>query len=183
MSASDVLLVAATELELCDHPGLECGIGPVEAAAATASRLAAEKPAAVLHIGVAGGRRLIPGSIVLGTAAVYCDLVAGIPVVDRVEADRTLLSALQAEFPDAVSLPIATSAAVSSGEAAHEFRVEGVEGFGVLRACELAGVPAVEVRAITNDIGEGDRARWMMLRGLEVLKVELPRMIAALVHE
>ena len=31
----EVLLVAATELELCEHPGLACGIGPVEAAAAT----------------------------------------------------------------------------------------------------------------------------------------------------
>lgn len=177
---ADLLLVAATELELCGQEGLACGIGPVEAATATARQLALDRPRAVLHVGVAGGRKLIPGSLVLGTEAVYCDLAAEIPVVDRVEADHTLLATLQSAFPDAVSLPIATSATVSTGEAPHEFRVEAMEGFGVLRACALAGVPAVEVRAISNDLGEGDRQRWMILRGLEVLDEALPRMLAAL---
>ena len=46
----------------------------------------------------------------------------------------------------------------------------------MLRACELAGVPAVEVRVISNDIGEGDRSRWMMRRALEVLDGILPRL-------
>jgi len=31
-----VLIVAATRAELCGHDGLECGVGPVESAAATA---------------------------------------------------------------------------------------------------------------------------------------------------
>ena len=176
----DVLLVAATEAELCGHEGLACGIGPVEAAAATARRLRGAKPDAVLHVGVAGGRRLIPGSLVIGTEAVYVDLAAEIPVVGRVEADRELLSALQGLFPDAVSLPIATSAAVSGANATHGLRVEGMEGFGVLRACALVGVPAVEVRAISNDLGEGDRERWRIHRGLEVLGETLPSMLETL---
>jgi futalosine hydrolase len=54
-----------------------------------------------------------------------------------------------------------------------------MEGFAVLRACELAGVPGIEVRAISNDVGEGDRARWMMRRGLEVLEDALPRLLTA----
>lgn len=176
---SDLLLVAATELELCGHEGLVCGIGPVEASAATARQLSLEPPRAVLHVGVAGGRRLIPGSLVLGTEAVYCDLAAQIPVVDRAAADPELLSVLQELFPEAVSLPIATSASVSTDSVSHEFRVEAMEGFGVLRACELAGVPAVEVRAISNDIGEGDRALWMLRRGLEALEEALPRLLEA----
>jgi futalosine hydrolase len=175
-----VLLVAATEVELCGHDGLACGIGPVEAAAATARHLRGAKPDAVLHVGVAGGRRLIPGSLVLGTEAVYVDLAAEIPVIDRVEADRDLLSALQGLFPDAVSLPIATSAAVSGADATHDLRVEGMEGFGVLRACALGGVPAVEVRAISNDLGERDRERWRIHRGLEVLGEALPSMLETL---
>jgi futalosine hydrolase len=177
---NDLLLVAATELELCDRDGLVCGIGPVEAAAATAARLAENRPPAVLHVGVAGGRRLTPGTLVFGTEAAYLDLAAGIRVVDRVEPDPGLLAALRAEFPDVVTLPIATSATVRSGPAQHDFRVEAMEGFGVLRACELAGVPAVEVRAISNDIGEGDRERWMIQRGLEVLGAAMPRLLAAL---
>ena len=49
-----VLLVAATEPELCGRAGLACGIGPVEAAAATARALALDRPDALLHVGVAG---------------------------------------------------------------------------------------------------------------------------------
>jgi predicted 5'-methylthioadenosine/S-adenosylhomocysteine nucleosidase len=177
---TELLLVAATELELCDRDGLVCGIGPVEAAIATAARLAEDRPGAVLHVGVAGGRRLTPGTLVFGTEAAYLDIAAGIPVVDRVEPDPRLLAALRSAFPDTVALPIATSATVRSGPAEHDFRVEAMEGFGVLRACELAGVPAVEVRAISNDIGEGDRERWMIQRGLEVLGAALPRLLEAL---
>jgi nucleoside phosphorylase len=55
-----------------------------------------------------------------------------------------------------------------------------MEGFGVLRACALAGVPAVEVRAISNDVGEVDRQRWMILRGLETLREALPGLLDAL---
>ena len=177
-----LLLVAATEPELCGHPGLTCGVGPVEAAATTARALERDRPDAVLHVGVAGGRRLIPGAVVLGTEAVYCDLSAGIPVVDRALPDPALLSTLQAAVPEAISLAIATSASVSDSESAatRAFRAEAMEGFGVLRACELAGVPAVELRVISNDIGEGDRERWRIRRGLEVLDGLLPRLLEVL---
>lgn len=177
-----ILLVAATELELSGHTGLVCGVGPVEAAVATASQLAVKPPQAVLHVGVAGGRRLTPGAIVLGTEAVYTDLETEMTVVARAQPDLTLLAAVQAAFPEAISLPIATSAAVSgpTSTTSHGFRVEGMEGFAVLRACELAGVPAVEVRVVSNDIGEGNRALWMMRRGVEVLAETIPRALAAL---
>jgi futalosine hydrolase len=178
---TDVLVIAATDIELCEHPGFVCGIGPVEAAASVARELTSRKPPAVLHVGVAGGRRLTPGALVVGTEAIYADLSAEIPVVARTEPDPELVVAAQAALPEAISLPIATSAAVSGPESAdHGFRVEAMEGFAVLRACELAGVPAVEVRAVCNEIGEGDRALWMVRRGLDVLSDALPRLLAAL---
>lgn len=175
-----VLLVAATDLELNGHPGLECGIGPVEAAAATAAHLAVSRPSAVLHVGIAGGRGITPGSLVIGTEAVYADLSAAIPVVERVEADPALLAAARIAMPGAIALPIATSGTVTHGQPLHSFRVEGMEGFGVLRACERAGVPAVEVRAISNDVGEGDRSRWMIRRALEVLEDAIPKLLEAI---
>ena len=173
------LLVAATEIELCDHPGLVCGVGPVEAAVATARALALEPPEAVLHVGVAGGRRVAPGSIVLGAEALYCDLEAQIPVVSRVEPDATLLALAKHALPEAVALPIGTSAVVD-GPCGNRpgILVEGMEGFAVLRACAVAGVPAVEVRAISNQIGEGDRARWQITRALEALGNALPPLLA-----
>jgi nucleoside phosphorylase len=180
-AAPHVLVVAATERELAGNDGLACGIGPVEAAAATARALAEQAPAAVLHVGLAGGVDLELGTLVVGTEAVYADLAAAIPVVSRVEPDATLLAAIRAAFPDAPALPIATSAAVSGPRdtASQGFRVEAMEGFGVLRACALAGVPAVEVRAISNELGEEDRARWELERGLEALREALPRLIVA----
>ena len=179
--AKRILLVAATEPELCGHAGLVCGIGPVEAAAATARALAAEPPDAVLHVGVAGGRGMPAGTLVLGTEAVYCDLRAEIPVVSSAQPDAVLLAVLRAELADARALPIGTSAAVDGlcGSEPLSIEVEAMEGFGVLRACALARVPAVEVRAVSNEIGEPDRARWEIPMALEALRAALPRLLSA----
>ncbi|TML74211.1 MAG: hypothetical protein E6G11_01750 [Actinobacteria bacterium] len=178
---SDILLVAATEAELCGHPGLVCGIGPVEAAVATARAIALEQPTGVLHVGVAGAKGITPGRLVIGTEAVYCDLAAEVPVVQHATPDPTLLATTEAALPYAVALPIGTSAAVDGPCGAHPgIRVEGMEGFAVLRACELTGTPAVEVRAVSNEIGEGDRARWQVARGIDTLAEVLPGLLAAL---
>jgi futalosine hydrolase len=177
-----VLLVAATKRELSGHEGLACGIGPVEAAARTTHALSEERPEAVLHVGLAGGVDLEAGVLVVGTEAIYADIAAAIPVVSRVEPDAQLVAAVRAAFPDAAALPIATRAAVSGpsnrllqGDA----RIEAMEGFAVLRACELAGVPAVEVRVISNELGEPDRSRWELERGLDTLAAALPRLLDA----
>jgi futalosine hydrolase len=52
-----------------------------------------------------------------------------------------------------------------------------MEGFGVLRAAELAGVPAVEVRAIANEIEEDDRAVWRFEEAFEAIADATPRLI------
>jgi nucleoside phosphorylase len=176
-----ILVVAATERELGSHEGLACGVGPVEAAATTARALAGQAPDAVLHVGLAGAVGLEAGTLVVGIEAVYADIAAAIPVVSRVEPDSALLAAIRAAFPDAPTLSIATSAAVTepSDRLLQGVRVEAMEGFGVLRASELAGVPAIEVRAVSNELGEGDRSRWDLERGLEALRDALPRLIAA----
>jgi futalosine hydrolase len=174
-----LLVVAATERELGGVAGAEtlaCGIGPVEAAAATARALAERQPSALLHVGIAGARGLPVGTAVLGTEAVYCDLGAAIPVVDRVSPDAVLLGALREAFPALPALPIGTSARV--GGTASGLQVEAMEGFAVLRAAELAGVPAVEVRVVANEIDEPDRAKWRFDDALATLTEILPRLVA-----
>ena len=109
-----MLVVAATERELARLDAvrtLVCGIGPVEAAAATAKALAEERPSAVLHVGIAGARGLEPLTLVIGSEAVYCD-AAGPLVPARVLPDGGLVARLQAAFPEALSRPIGTSARV-----------------------------------------------------------------------
>jgi hypothetical protein len=80
-----------------------------------------------------------------------------LPRVERVEPDATLFASVHAALPEALVLPIATSGKVGGGTACD---VEAMEGFGVLRACALAGVPAVELRAVSNATDEADRGRW-----------------------
>jgi futalosine hydrolase len=171
----DVLLVAATERELGGHDGLVCGVGPVEAAAATARELALRDWSAVLHVGVAGGRDLAAGSLVIGSEAIYCDLSAAISLVDRAPADAQLIAAAQHVLPTAPILAIGTSAAV--GGTVHDVAVEAMEGFGILRAAALAGVPAVEIRAISNEIGDPDRRRWRLTEAIEAISRETPALI------
>jgi futalosine hydrolase len=177
-----VLIVAATRTELCGHDGLECGVGPVEAAAATARALAAEPSLAVLHVGLAGATGIPVGSLVVGSESRYEDLAAEWPVVDGVVPDPLLVEAALAALPGAACHPIHTSAAVGGAcnTVSQAPLVEAMEGFGVLRAATLAGMPAVEVRAISNELGEADRARWQVPAALELLGAALPVLVAAL---
>ena len=176
-----VLIVAATERELCGRTGLACGVGPVEAAAATARALALLPPRAVLHVGLAGARGLEPGALVVGREAIYTDLVAAVPVVSRAEPDPRLLEVARTLLPKAEVLPIATSAMI--GQAGDEVAVEAMEGFAVLRACRLAGVPALEIRGISNELGEEDRTRWRVDLALAALDDALERLQGAFERE
>ena len=183
-----LLVVAATARELEAVRGAEtlcCGIGPVEAALQTARALAQARPDALLHVGVAGARGIEPPALVLGSEAVYRDVIDAdfaLPRVERALPDPALLDAARAALPQAHVLPIATSARVGSG-AGSGCDVEAMEGFGVLRAAQLAGVPAVELRAVSNSPDELDRTRWRIPDALAALADALPRLLVALSGE
>ena len=59
------------------------------------------------------------------------------------------------------------------------FDVEAMEGFGVLRAAELAGVPALELRAVSNDAREPDRGKWRIDDALAALADATATLVAA----
>ena len=175
-----LLVVAATERELALLDGLEtfcCGIGPVEAALQTARALQERRPDAVVHAGIAGSRSLEPPALVLGSEAVYSDVIdpaSTLPRVERVRPDAALLERARASLPEAHVLPIATCGKVGGGTG---FDVEAMEGFGVLRACALAGVAGVELRAVSNDIDETDRAKWRFDEALALLAGAVARLL------
>ena len=176
-----ILVVAATKRELAGAAGaatLVCGIGPVEAAAASARALAGlRRPAALLHVGIAGARGIPVPQLVIGSEAVYEDALAGGLVPERERPDPRLVDAAQRALPEARVLPIGTSARVGGTRSCE---VEAMEGFAVLRAARLAGVPAVEVRAVSNEIDEPDRTRWRFDDALAALDAALPRLLSAL---
>jgi nucleoside phosphorylase len=182
MERDRLLVIAATDRELAGSDGwrtLRCGVGPVEAAVATATCIAQYRPAAILHIGIAGARRrcaLSPGTIVIGSESIYCDMAPRNPFSPRLlTTSATLITTLQRAVPGALVCPIGTSAVVGG---TRECDIEAIEGFAVLRAAELAFVPAIEVRAISNDIEEADRARWHFDDAFAAISAATPRLVA-----
>lgn len=184
--SAPLMIIAATAMELPPAGAtpapvaVRCGVGPVDAAAQTARALAQHAPRAVLHVGIAGARQasgLIPGQVVIGQRALYHDLHIDARFAPRVvEGSAVLLQAARAALPGAVLRDIGTSARVG-GTTAGE--VEAMEGFAVLRACQLAGVPALEVRVISNAIEEQDRAKWHFDEAFAVLRTIVPPLLAA----
>jgi nucleoside phosphorylase len=180
-----LLVVTATAFEAALVDGapvrtVVCGIGPVEAALATSRAIADDAPSAILQLGIAGARTLPNGSIVLGSEAVYCDVIdplARIPRVERVEPDAELLARGRRALPDAHVLPIGTTGRVGGGV---DCDVEAMEGFGVLRAAGLAGIPALELRAVSNPVAEADRDRWSVDDALAALRVAVPPLLEEL---
>ncbi|HXR12610.1 MAG TPA: hypothetical protein VN770_09960, partial [Gaiellaceae bacterium] len=119
---------------------------------------------------------LEPPALVLGSEAVYEDARAPL-VPSRAHPSPGLLVAARAALPDAHVLPIGTSAHVGGTS---DCTVEAMEGFAVLRACELASVPAVELRAISNAVDELDRAKWRFDDALAALERAVPKLLVAL---
>jgi nucleoside phosphorylase len=172
-----ILVVAATPEELRGADGaatLICGVGPVEAAARTAAGLAGQLPDAVLLVGIAGGRSFEEPVFVVGSEAVYCDADDGRWIELRAPADTALLDAARRALPQARFEPIGTSARVGGSSGCD---VEAMEGYAVLRAAALAGVPAVEVRVLSNAVGEPDRAKWRFDEAKDALAAALPALI------
>lgn len=176
-----VMVVAATARELAPAHGwtaLCCGVGPVDAAAATAAALAQQRPRAVVHVGIAGARRasgLMAPALVIGTESIYCDLV--VPerfAPHRLVTDPRLIEAARRSLPSAVARSIGTSGRVGQTSGCE---VEAMEGFAVLRAAALAGVPAIEVRAIANEIEESDRARWRFDDAFAAIVAATPHLV------
>jgi nucleoside phosphorylase len=178
-----ILVVAATERELAASGAADtfcCGIGPAESGVRTAMALAEQRPDAVLHVGIAGALEIPTLSVVIGTEAFYADIAdpeSLLPKVERAFPAPGLVEAARRALPDAHLLPITSSARVGGGGLCD---VEAMEGFSVLRAAELAGVPAVEIRTISNRPADTDRGLWRIDDALARLGEIVPLLIAEL---
>ena len=137
----NILIVAATDRELCGHDGLVCGVGPVEAAGATARALALRPVDAVIHVGLAGARdpsglarRRCRGGVLRHRGR----------VADRRARRRRspARAAALAALPDAIELAIHTSAVGASRDTVSQGRlVEAMEGFGCCAPRRLRASP------------------------------------------
>ena len=164
------------------------GIGRTNAAAATAEALAEARAtgapfAAVISTGIAGalpGSNLAIGTVIVADACVYAEegialpegqgdmRVLGFPLGDfegnRVPVDGALLVAFRALGPACEIATVATCSGTDAAALSVRTRTgamaEAMEGAAVVHAARRVGVPAIEIRSISNTTGDRAAQRW-----------------------
>jgi futalosine hydrolase len=191
---SKVLIVVATPLEAKRLPFLPqarvvvSGIGAVNAALATQAALLEVKSELVLSVGIAGAYRhsgLALTDVLVSSALVYAGF--GVQNGSRVDAlsfpiaegvfqvlpvwnkAEVFAKIAKLEFGVIATLEtVTTDAARAEGiELQFAARAEAMEGAGVAQAALRFGVPCLELRSISNVVG--DRLNWRLQEALVCL--------------
>lgn len=161
---------------------LELGVGKVEASLALTRRLCAARPEVVLGFGVSGAfpeRGLAVGDVCLVEEETFADeglVTEGgfedlvglkLAATRRWAADPEWTARVAAVLPGArrvrgttVSTISGTDAIASAYAARTHAATESMEGAAVARVCEAFGVPWVQVRSISNRVGDRARGGW-----------------------
>ena len=171
------------------------GVGPVAAAVNTAQVLAITEYGLVVSAGIGGG---FPGKAEVGSLVVANKIVAadlgvetpeGFSSLDElgfgstnVEVDASLVNKVTAamlaekltvSIGPIITVSTATGTAASTAEMARRVpgaAAEAMEGYGVALAARNCGVPALEIRSISNPVGPRDRTGWRIKEALDVLE-------------
>jgi futalosine hydrolase len=178
------------------------GVGPVEAALGTARALDSGNYGAVINAGIAGGfpDRCTVGDVVVCAREDYADLGLedgsafplpdGVELVRTVEADRSLVQPfLDGRIPIILGRGVTSATVTSTDERAlvlaRRFRadVESMEGFAVLHAAQVAGVPAIEIRGVSNIVGSRANNGWNFAAGAEAAVATTDALIDVLLEE
>ncbi|MGN6605702.1 MAG: futalosine hydrolase [Jatrophihabitans sp.] len=164
------------------------GVGPVEAAAATAARLTHGGVDLVIGAGIGGGfAPLTHGDIAVASSIVFADL--GAETADGFVPLPSLgFGRVAYEVPPALAVQLAdrtgghlgtvltvatvTGTAATADALAERYPdavAEGMEGAGVAAAAARFGVPCAELRAVSNPVGPRDRDAWRIPQALTAL--------------
>lgn len=174
---------------------IAAGVGSAAAAAGTALALSRGSYTRVVSAGIAGGFAGTAeiGSLVVASRIVAADLGSDSPdgfiSVDELgfgssvipaesDVSAALLGALTGAGLQArlgPVLTVSTTTGTLAGAQALAARVpgaaaEGMEGFGVAEAARQFGLPALELRAISNAVGPRDRSAWKIGEALGALR-------------
>ncbi|MCA1823383.1 MAG: futalosine hydrolase [Mycobacteriales bacterium] len=171
------------------------GVGPAAAAAAAAFVVATQPVRLLVSAGVGGSfasAGLRPGDVAVASTIVAADLGAmsperfldlsalGLDGGAAVAVDPALVDAMHSRLADAgiaaavgpiLTLSTATGTTTRAAElmARHGAVAEAMEGAGVAHVAVAHGLPVVEVRVISNEVGDRDRASWDLLGALDTL--------------
>ena len=172
---------------------LVTGVGPIEAGISVARALAQSPYALVVNAGLAGaleGRGNVGDGVVISEDRMEIGLEDGkplalpdgAPVIDRAASDLGLVEQLVElgyASKHGITVPrVTTTHQTAQRLASYNAEVESMEGFAVLRAAEMAAVPAIEVRGISNIVTDRERSGWNFERGCDGLKKILNDLLA-----
>lgn len=183
-----ILLACAVDTELAfwrprsDVTTLATGVGPVEASCAVTAALAQQPYALLVNAGIAGafdGAAAIGDGVVVADDAIELRLENGTPLalprgertVEKAHSDPALVDRLRAQGFAAlhgITVGRVTSTDETARRLASELgaQVESMEGFAALRAAERSGVPAIELRGISNRCGARASSGWNFAAGM-----------------
>ena len=186
-----ILLVCAVAQELqwfSPRPDVEVlvtGVGPVEAAARVAQFLTTHSYQLVVNVGIAGafaGVGKIGEGVVVSEETIQLDIEDGSPIqlptgaqtIARVHSDAELVMRVVSRGFRVVR-GITVARVTATDRTATRLRtlgveVESMEGFAVLRAAEIAGARAIEVRGISNYVGDRAKSGWDFSAGIVGLR-------------
>lgn len=171
-----------------DHDVVAVGVGPAAAAAGTARILAGNGHYdGVVNAGVAGGLagRVGIGDTVVATESISAEL--GVALHDRfqpldelgfggnsVACDPALAARVAGARGVILTLATITGTPELAASLAERYPgalAEAMEGFGVATAARQAGLPFVEIRTVSNSVGDRDVAGWDWDAGFDALAV------------
>jgi len=160
---------------------LVTGVGPIEAGISVSRALAQSPYTLVINAGLGGA---LEGCADIGDGVVVAEdqmqigledgrpftLPDGAQVIQRAASDLSLVERLlENGYPSKRGITVSrvTTTEQTAKRLALETgaEVESMEGFAVLRAAEMAGVPAIELRGISNIVTDRARSGWDFDRG------------------
>lgn len=170
------------------------GVGPIEAAVQTTMALSQNTYTCVISAGIGGGfaSHVELEQVVIASAIHAADLGAetmdGYSSIEALgfgksiiktdhERSLRLTKLLQERDIPVIYAPILTLSTVTGTEQTAaklqqrypDAAAEAMEGFGVASAAKAFGIPALEMRAISNYIGPRDRDEWRIPEALQRL--------------
>jgi futalosine hydrolase len=171
------------------------GVGIVSAAVQTAFLLSSSTYDLVINAGIAGGFKGKAGveSLVVSSEIIAADLGAETedgflnledlnlgqtclnvdPTLSQTVTKASLERGLSVQTGAILTLSTVTGTAGTAEKLLNRFPhavAEAMEGFGVAVAAMQKGVPVLEIRSISNEIGPRDRNAWKIKEALATLE-------------
>lgn len=166
---------------------IETGVGPVNAAHAVTVAIINDRPEQIVVCGVGGAypsSGLMIGDVVCAESEIYGDLGAGSPsgFLDMAALGFAVVSTpgpLFNELPLQIfpverrTRFVTVSTCSGTDQAAREMErrtsgaVENMEGAAIAHVALMHGVPAAEIRGISNLVTNRDKASWRLAEAAE----------------